>query len=99
MLDNGSDEEKNRTFQRDILPCLSDYAEGTSFGTVLQEHQWLREFIDPEPSFAETLREFEHRPNEATITMADFVKHLAGTVITVAWQEDEDMKALVQNYE
>ncbi|KAH7240698.1 uncharacterized protein BKA55DRAFT_692940 [Fusarium redolens] len=81
---NDSEQEKNWLFMRDIIPCLSDYAEGTIFTTILEEHEWLKEFVDPDASFAVTRAEVERRPNEATIILADFVKHLAGTVITVA---------------
>ncbi|SCO90008.1 uncharacterized protein FRV6_14136 [Fusarium oxysporum] len=94
---NDSEQEKNRLFMRDIIPCLSDYAEGTIFTAILAEHEWLKEFVDPDASFAVARAEVERHPNEATIILADFVKHLAGTVITVAWQEN--MKDFVQRVE
>lgn len=94
---NHSEQEKNRLFMRDIIPCLSDYAEGTIYSATLEEHEWLKEFLNPDSTFAVTRAEVEHRPNEATIILADFVKHLAGTVITVAWQEN--MKDFVQRVE
>ncbi len=97
MFDNISNLEKNRKFQRDVLPCLSDYAEGTSFSATLHDHPWLKELLDPDSRFEAILHELEHHPNPATITLANFVKHLAGTVITVAWQEK--MKTFVQEFE
>jgi hypothetical protein len=94
MALNESGQEKNRVFMRDIIPCLSDYAEGTTFRAFVEAHEWLKDFLSPDISFTATLLEMERHPNEATITLANFVKHLARTVITVAWQEN--MKAFLE---
>jgi hypothetical protein len=97
MFDIISDTEKNRKFKRDVIPCLSDYAEGTSFTAALHDHSWLRDFINPDVNFAATLRELDYDANRATIILADFIKHLAGTVITLAWQEN--MKSFTEKHE
>lgn len=97
MALNESGQEKNRVFMRDILPFLYDYAEGTTFTAFLQEHEWIKDFTNPDSSFAATLLEVERHPNEATITLADFVKHLAGTLIAREWREN--MKAFVERVE
>ncbi|KIL88433.1 hypothetical protein FAVG1_08513 [Fusarium avenaceum] len=97
MVLTESGQEKNRVFMRDILPFLYDYAEGTTFTAFLQEHEWIKDFTNPDSSFAATLLEVERHPNEATITLADFVKHLAGTLIAREWREN--MKAFVERVE
>lgn len=97
MALNESDQEKNRVFMRDILPCLSDYAEGTTFSAFVQDHEWIKDFTNPDRSFAATLLEVERHPNEATITLADFIKHLAGTFIARAWREN--MRAFIERVE
>ncbi|KAG5655644.1 hypothetical protein KAF25_009143 [Fusarium avenaceum] len=97
MALNESGQEKNRVFMRDILPFLYDYAEGTTFTAFLQEHEWIKDFTNPDSSFAATFLEVERHPNEATITLADFVKHLAGTLIAREWREN--MKAFVERVE
>jgi hypothetical protein len=97
MFDNLSDVAKNRKFERDVIPCLADYTGGTSFSRVLQDHEWLKDFVNPDSSFAATMGEFEHDSNRTTITLADFVKHLAGTVIAVTWQEKT--RAFIQTLE
>ncbi|KAJ5168169.1 uncharacterized protein N7482_003763 [Penicillium canariense] len=89
-----SNEEKDLIFRREIIPCLNDYAEGGLFTRFQEAHAWVTAFIDPASDFEDALLELERDPNAATITLADFVKHLAGTIITVAWQEN--MRSFVQ---
>ncbi|GFF99457.1 hypothetical protein IFM61392_00840 [Aspergillus lentulus] len=55
---------------------------------------YLNNYAEGASNFDDALLELERDPNAATITLADFVKHLAGTIITVAWQEN--MRAFVQ---
>ena len=89
-----SNEEKDLIFRREIIPHLNDYAEGGLFKRFQETHAWVAAFIDPASNFDDALLELERDPNAATITLADFVKHLAGTIITVAWQEN--MRSFVQ---
>lgn len=97
MALNESGQEKNRVFMRDIIPCLSDYAEGTTFSAFVQDHEWIKDFTNPGNRFAATLLEVERHPNETTITLAEFVKHLAGTLIARAWREN--MNAFIERVE
>lgn len=84
----GLDEEKDAYFQRNIVPHLNDYAEGGLFSRFQQDHPWLTDFQNPSSNFEHSLRQLRQQPNDTTITLADYVKHLAGTIITVAWQEN-----------
>lgn len=87
-------EEKVVIFRREIIPYLNNYAEGGMFKRFREGHAWLTAFINPASNFDDALLELERDPNAATITLADFVKHLAGTIIRVAWQEN--MRSFVQ---
>ena len=89
-----STEEKTAKFECEIIPHLNDYAEGSLFTNILQANPWLSDFHNPDSNFESTLCEFEAHPNEGTITLANYVKYLAGTIITVAWQEN--MKHVLQ---
>jgi hypothetical protein len=88
IFNHGSDQEKNWVFQRDILPCLAEYTAGTLFSTAIEQNEWLREFLKPGENFIATMAEFNQHPNEATITITNYVNYMAGTVIAVAWQEN-----------
>jgi hypothetical protein len=49
-----------------MIPCHSDYAEGTSFKKIQEENKWLTDFIDPETKFDAAVCEFDKNPNETT---------------------------------
>lgn len=89
-----SNEEKDLIFRREIIPHLNDYAEGGLLARFQVAHAWVTAFINPSSNFDDALLELEKDPNAATITLADFVKHMAGTIITVAWQEN--LRSFVQ---
>jgi hypothetical protein len=96
LSDSFSDDQKNQQYMRDIMPYISDNTEGTPLNKALQENAWLLEFLGPESDFEAALNELRQRPNEATMILADFVKHLAGTVMAVSWQER--MKDVVERF-
>lgn len=91
------DVEKNQIFVREIVPCLSDYCEGISLSKIRDENPWLVEFCDPQSQYETVIQELDENPNRTTLILADFVKHIAGTTIAVAWQKN--MKTFVQKVE
>jgi hypothetical protein len=78
---------KDRIFAREIIPHLNDYAEGGLLGTFQETHPWVSAFINPNSTFDDAMLELVRDANATTLIIADFVKHMAATIITVAWQE------------
>jgi hypothetical protein len=77
---------RNSDFARDIVPYLSDYSDGSPLREVQTRNPWVVAFVRPTLDFEKPLEVLGEQPNHATIVLAEFVKHVAATIITVTWQ-------------
>jgi hypothetical protein len=80
------EERKSSEFERNIMPYLCDYVDGSPLSKAVEGTSWLVDFVRPSSNLETALEALEERPNRTTTILVDFVKHLAATIITVAWQ-------------
>ena len=87
LFDHTQEARHKEVFQAAIFPQLAVYCTGEDLNMFMTGNEaWMRELGTPNSSFETIFSALRTDPNGTTLKLCDFIKILAATIITVAWQ-------------